>query len=127
FNRANPTNAVNVGFLAGQQYDYKTGDKLMARNPSSQPLVFIHDVTVRTSGNTLETAGIRVLKYAYDYASESDQKNNDWVVFRYSDVLLMKAEAILRSGAGSSGEALDIVNQIRTNRGASTLTTLNLD
>lgn len=127
FNRDNPAKAINVGFLAGQQYDYRTGDKLMARNPSSQPLVFSHDITIRTSGNTLETAGIRVLKYAYDYSSESDQKNNDWVVFRYADVLLMKAEAILRGGAGSDGDALDLVNQIRSNRGVSNLTSVSFD
>ncbi len=127
FDRPNPAHAINVGFLAGQQYDYKTGEKLMARNPSSQPLVFTHDITIRTSGPTLETAGIRVLKYAYDYLAESDQKNNDWVVFRYSDVLLMKAEAILRGGNGSVGEALDLVNEIRVNRGVLPFTTLNFE
>lgn len=127
FGRPNPTNAVNVGFLAGQQYDQTTGAALMARNPSSEPLVFTHDITIRTSGNTLETAGIRVLKYAYDYASQSGQKNNDWVVYRYADVLLMKAEAILRGGTGAPADALDIVNDIRSNRGVADLTSLTLD
>jgi hypothetical protein len=127
FNKPNPANAKNVGFLIGQQYNLTTGEPLMARNPASQPLVFTHDITIRTSGNTLETAGIRVLKYAYDYASTSGQKNNDWVVYRYSDVLLMKAEAILRGGSGDPGDALDIVNDIRANRGVSPLASLDLD
>lgn len=125
--RPNPANAVNVGFLAGQQYNLKTGAELMARNPSSAKLIFTHDITIRTSGNTLETAGIRVMKYAYDYASQSGQKNNDWVVFRYADILLMKAEAILRGGTGTAADALAIVNSIRTNRGVSNLTSLSLD
>lgn len=127
FNRPNPANAVNVGFLAGQQYNQTTGAPLMARNPSSEPLVYTHDITIRTSGNTLETAGIRVLKYAYDYVSLSGQKNNDWVVYRYADVLLMKAEAILRGGTGTAADALAIVNSIRTNRGVADLPSLNLD
>jgi len=127
FGRPNPANATNVGFLIGQQYNQTTGAALMARNPSSESLVFTHDITIRTSGNTLETAGIRVLKYAYDYLSQSGQKNNDWVVYRYADVLLMKAEAILRGGTGTPADALDIVNNIRSNRGAADLASLNLD
>src|SRR5690606_32494955 len=127
FNRPNPANAKTVGFLAGQQYNLTTGAALMARNPSSQPLVFTHDITIRTSGNTLETAGIRVLKYAYDYTSTSGQKNNDWVVYRYADVLMMKAEAILRGGTGSVATALTLVNSIRSKRGVNNLSSLDLD
>lgn len=127
FTRPNPAGGTTVGFLIGQQYDLTTGEPLNARNPSSEPLVFTHDITLRTSGATLETAGIRVLKYAYDYASASGQKNNDWVVYRYADVLLMKAEAMLRGGNGSAAEALDIVNSIRENRGTSPLASLDLD
>ncbi|MBZ4187281.1 RagB/SusD family nutrient uptake outer membrane protein [Niabella beijingensis] len=117
----------NVGFFIGQQYDWKNNKPLMARNPANTPLVFTREVTIRTSGATLETAGIRPLKYAYDYSS-SGQKNNDWVVFRYSDVLLMQAEAVLRGGTGSSTvEALAKVNTIRTNRGVTPFASLTLD
>jgi len=124
---ANPGRRRNVGFLVGQQYNLSNDRPLMARNPSTQPLVFTREVTIRTAGNTLETAGIRVLKYAFDYGVPSGQRNNDWVVFRYADVLLMKAEAILRGGSGSQAEALEIVNSIRRNRNASELTSLTLD
>ena len=124
---ANPGKRRNVGFLVGQQYDLRTDKPLMARNPASQPLVFTPEVTLRTSGNTLETAGIRVMKYAFDYSVPSGQRNNDWVVFRYADVLLMKAEAILRGGNGSEAAALALVNSIRENRGVAPFTTLTLD
>ena len=127
FDKPNPAEAKTVGFLIGQQYNLTTGEPLFARNPSNQPLEFTHDITIRTAGNTLETAGIRVLKYPYDYASSTGQKNNDWVVYRYADVLLMKAEAILRGGNGTEDEALAIVNNIRNNRGAGELTSLDLD
>ncbi|MNN19787.1 SusD family protein [compost metagenome] len=83
-------------------------------------------MTIRTSGATLETAGIRPMKYAFDYAV-TGQRNNDWVVFRYADVLLMQAEAILRGGTGTATEALGLVNTIRTNRGVNNLTALTLD
>src|SRR5690606_18660156 len=90
------------------------------------PLSFTREVTIRTSGATLETAGIRPMKYAFDYAV-SGQRNNDWVVFRYSDVLLMQAEAILRGGTGTAVDALALVNSIRVNRNVSALEALTLD
>jgi len=124
---ANPGKRRNVGFLVGQQYNLSNDAPLMARNPSSQPLVFTPEVTLRTSGATLETAGIRVMKYAFDYSVPSGQRNNDWVVFRYADVLLMQAEAILRGGSGSGTDALTLVNNIRENRGVAPFTSLTLD
>ncbi|MGE9311938.1 RagB/SusD family nutrient uptake outer membrane protein [Niabella sp. CJ426] len=116
----------NVGFFAGQQYNWTTNAPLMARNPANAPLVFTREVTIRTSGATLETAGIRPMKYAFDY-SVTGQRNNDWVVYRYSDVLLMQAEAILRGGTGTAGEALGLVNGIRANRGVAAFGSLTLD
>ncbi len=117
----------NVGFFAGQQYSRITNEPLMARNPANAPLVFTREVTIRTSGATLETAGIRPMKYAYDYGV-TGQRNNDWVVFRYADVLLMQAEAILRGGSGGTEtEALALVNDIRSKRGVPALASLTLD
>ena len=54
-----------------------------------------------------------------------DQKDNEYAIFRYADVLLMKAEALLRTGDAAGG--LAIVNQIRTKRGASALGSLDLN
>lgn len=125
-NRTKGYHRQNVGFFVGQQYSWVTNQPLMARNPANAPLIFTREVTIRTSGATIETAGIRTLKYPFDYAV-TGQRNNDWVVFRYSDVLLMQAEAILRGGTGSATSALELVNTIRTNRGINALTNLSLD
>ncbi|WP_270088142.1 RagB/SusD family nutrient uptake outer membrane protein [Sphingobacterium sp. SYP-B4668] len=125
-NKSKKYHRQNVGFFAGQQYNWTTNQPLMARNPANAPLSFTREVTIRTSGATLETAGIRPMKYAFDYGV-TGQRNNDWVVYRYSDVLLMQAEAILRGGTGAASDALDLVNDIRTNRGVTVFTTLTLD
>lgn len=125
-NRTKNFHRQNVGFFAGQQYNWSTNQPLMARNPATAPLSFAREVTIRTSGATLETAGIRPMKYAFDYAV-TGQRNNDWVVFRYADVLLMHAEAILRGGAGTAAEALTLVNSIRSSRGVVDFTALTLD
>ncbi|MES2647693.1 MAG: RagB/SusD family nutrient uptake outer membrane protein [Bacteroidota bacterium] len=123
---ANPGKRVNVGFMLGQQYDLVTDAPLKARNPADKPLVFTRDVKlVETDPATLELTGIRPNKYAYDYGTPGDQKNNDFAVFRLADVLLMKAEALLRTSNAAAG--LTLVNSIRQKRGAADLATLTLD
>jgi len=122
----NPGNRQNVGFLLGQQYNLTTDAPLKARNPATAPLSFTREVKIKeTDVNTLELSGIRVLKYPFDYASPGGQKNNDFAIFRYADVLLMKAEAMLRT-SGTAG-ALVIVNSIRAKRGATALASLDLN
>ena len=66
--------------------------------------------------------GIRAQKYPYDYATSGDQKNNDWAYYRYADVLLMKAEALLRTD--KAGDGLIIVNSLRAARSATPLASL---
>ena len=62
--------------------------------------------------------GTRNIKFYPDYTNITNRnQNNDVPVFRYSDILLMKAEAILRGAAATGGAtALSLVNQIRNNR-----------
>lgn len=71
--------------------------------------------------------GYRNVKFFPDATSTNRNQNNDIPVFRYSDVILMKAEAALRSG--SSGQAVaELVNQVRSNRTTSpALTTVTLE
>ncbi len=129
----NPGKRDNVGFLIGQQYNLTTGAALFARNPSTAPLSFTREVKINEPDpNTLEFTGIRVIKYPFDYKNSGVQKDNDYVMFRLADVLLMKAEAILRGGtgtaAGSYGStALDIVNSLRAKRGANALASIDLN
>jgi hypothetical protein len=89
-----------VGFQAGQMHAPGGISPLQDRN--GHPLVFTAALTLITSGATLETAGIRGLKYIPD-SGNYNSPNNDLVLMRYSDALLMKAEAIARGGAGSVG------------------------
>lgn len=49
--------------------------------------------------------------------------SNDFAVFRYADVLLMKAEALFRKG--NTAAALPLVNQIRQRAGLTALTSLD--
>ncbi|HEX9509762.1 MAG TPA: RagB/SusD family nutrient uptake outer membrane protein [Puia sp.] len=61
--------------------------------------------------------GYRNIKFYPDANSPNRNQNNDVPVFRYSDILLMKAEAILRGGAATLGQtALTLANQLRAER-----------
>jgi hypothetical protein len=118
---------VRVGFLFGQQFD-ETGAALKDRKGNA--LAFKREVKLKETGNDLEITGIRVIKYPVDYTSGSTQANNDYVIFRYADVLLMKAEAILRGGTATAVAPATpslIVNDIRLKRGASLLTSVDLN
>jgi hypothetical protein len=74
--------------------------------------------------------GTRNIKFYPDYTNTTSRnQNNDVPVFRYSDIILMKAEAILRGGAPTMGQtALSLVNMLRENRTTSPdWTTVDLD
>ena len=72
--------------------------------------------------------GTRNIKYYPDKSSTSRDQGNDLVLLRYADVLLMKAEALLRGGQDpDGGSALALVNQIRTRAQVPALTGLTLN
>lgn len=61
--------------------------------------------------------GIRNIKFLPDANSSSRNQSNDAPLFRYADILLMKAESILRGGTVTNGQtALTLVNMVRSNR-----------
>lgn len=129
----NPGSRVNVGFLIGQQYNW-ANDALL-KDRTGLNLAFTPEVKLIENGANFEITGIRAFKYPIDYANDnSGNVDNDYVFFRLSDVLLMKAEAILRGGTGTAAGAygstpLEIVNYIRTlpSRGAPALSSVTLD
>lgn len=110
---------IRAGFLEGQQFD-ETGTALEDRK--GNPLAFTKEVALIEAGDDLETTGVRVIKYPIDYNND-ETPDNDYVYYRYADVLLMKAEAAMRNG--DSGTALDIVNEVRSARGASSMSSID--
>ena len=120
------TNGILPGFLVGQQF---TGAGVPLNDRKGNALVFTPAVSLKETGNNLEVTGIRVVKYPIDYVS-GDNSNNDYVLYRYSDVLLMKAEAILRGGTPTAVApitAVAAVNMVRSRVSATTLATVSLD
>lgn len=122
---------VRGNFLWGPQWDVSGSKRLVddgtlasGVDPDGPPF------TIRPEINELfpeawREAGARITKYEIEIGAQSNM-NNDVPIFRYSDVILMRAEALWRMDNGSQ-EALDLVNQIRARAGVEPFTELTAD
>lgn len=112
--------AVVLGFNYGQQYDV-SGDSLFDR--SGAPLFFTFDWSLDASN---ESMGVRVYKYPIRETPVNIKRTpNDFLIWRYADVILMKAECLARTGDLAGAKTL--VNELRTKRKAPELSTLELE
>ena len=121
----------NLCILRGDVYvrDPKT------LRPTTEPFMyngnqvhFTEDITLAKKDNTIEVGndanayqqGCHSIKWFTTPADYNNSRNqsNDLPIFRYADILLMKAEALTRQG--SSG-AKALFNQIRSYAGAPTI------
>jgi hypothetical protein len=121
-------------FIAG--YQYKLGGGLVmddgadGADPDGKPLNFGNFGSTAGQINELgpqawRQSGVRIGKWEFQIGGTPDL-SNDYSVFRYADVLLMKAEALWRkSGSATNAAALALVNQIRTRAGLTGLTSLD--
>ena len=109
-----------TGFLVGPQFN-AAGVQLTDRN--NVPLSFTPGVNIaETAQPAIEQSGIRVIKYT-TVGGNNDVPVNDYVFFRFADVMLMKAEAAYRISAADPA-VLTSINMLRTNRGATPKTTI---
>lgn len=104
-------------FLIGQLYDANTGEPLYTAY--ERLLNHTVDITVLDGyerekgwGDVHQEDGARIWKWKVERGTLSAM-NNDMAIFRYSDVKLMKAEALVRMG-GSNAEATNLVNEVRS-------------
>ena len=92
----------------------------MAAAPYTYQLTIDPNITLRANPALFDVGndeigwnlGTRNIKFLPDYTNTTSRnQNNDVPVFRYSDIILMKAEAILRGGTPTLGQtALSLVN-----------------
>jgi starch-binding outer membrane protein, SusD/RagB family len=72
-----------------------------------------------------ESNGIRVPKYQPDVAAPGGQGENDFAIFRLADIMLVKAEALVRSN--NAAAALPVVNAVRARAGVAPLTSVDIN
>jgi hypothetical protein len=99
-------------FLFGQQYD-SGGNAIIE---SGEPFIYTPTIEDYTARKKWEGARIAKYQYQKDITYGADMEN-DFVLFRYADVLYMKLEALYR--LGRAGEIIDNpeLQKIRTRAG----------
>ncbi|MGC3977513.1 MAG: RagB/SusD family nutrient uptake outer membrane protein [Paludibacteraceae bacterium] len=117
-------------FIWGPQYT-SSGEPLLdpgyekdtAIDPDGPQIIFTP--TFISLYSTARQSGARIGKWEIEIGG-SGQMNNDFFMFRYSDIVLIKAEVLWRKD-NSSKEALDLVNLFRTRAGVEKFESLTAD
>ncbi|OJV33239.1 MAG: RagB/SusD family nutrient uptake outer membrane protein [Bacteroidia bacterium 43-41] len=92
------------------------GDKELEYKPDA--------IALDVSGTPNEkTAGARMAKYEFDNTAQAGGQlvHNDWVLFRYADVLLMKSEALVRAGQNGDAELQQVRGRVDATARTATL------
>lgn len=135
----NPSDKRRLGWITGLQYS-SSGELIKcvwesAPSPLDYTVDFgniynANDPAIYDHRNAREYNGARFVKYAIG-ALPGWGMGNDVAVFRYADILLLKAEALMRKNGGTATpEAVNLVNQVRARsipQNPYTVGTLTLD
>jgi len=116
---------VGAGSNGGQGLNLPTRDLQLS---FADPLDRRRDATIGTSYlNTSNNRVINILfgrKYTSQVAAALDG-NDNFIVLRYADVLLMYAEALNENNQGPNADAISRINDVRARAGVAALRDLN--
>jgi len=106
--------------LEGKQINLSTGNVILMNDGSE--LNYTEAIGDLNAAKANE--GVRMYKYEVK-DGEGWERDHDWVVMRYSEILLMKAESYVR--LGNAGAALPFVQQVRSRAGLTTTGPIDLN
>ncbi len=109
-------------FLFGPQYKFGTTTPVLGTEEySGKPLVFVNSIRRESEGDNSsqggmdkgeENSGARFNKYKSGRTSDENYQENDYNIYRLTEIYFNKAEAIMRKNGGTANaEALDLINQ----------------
>jgi hypothetical protein len=130
YGTANPDPRLKLNFYTDKDYMEETG-KAVEDGATDKPLEYMPlavkvDFTATDDPHAMKCAGARMKKYEFDKSTTQQYSfNNDLVIWRYADALLLKAEAEYRMG--NKADALTIVNEVRSRAAATPRTELTLN
>ena len=130
YGTANPDPRLKLNFYTDKDYMEETG-KAVEDGATDKPLEYMPlavkvDFTAADDPHAMKCSGARMKKYEFDKSTTQQYSfNNDLVIWRYADALLLKAEAEYRMG--NKADALTIVNEVRARVAATPRTELTLN
>ena len=109
--------------ITDPSYEQFNPDDPTYLDPDGAPLNLTPEINM-LEPKCLRQAGTRVAKYPFILGSNR-YTSNDFAIFRYSEVLMIKAEALLRNG--DAGGGLSLVNEVRLRANATPLPELTYE
>lgn len=111
YNLFHPEDYRANAFLVGLQFaDFDEASGVALEDSKGNPLDYT--VEILEFPFVTESTGVRTLKYQIDSGRNGAFANNDFAVFRYSDIILMHAEALIQ--LSKNQEAIALINEVRT-------------
>lgn len=97
-----------------QTYTDEDGVQQPVMDWNGEPMVVTPTIDMLVNNNGGEAQGVMNIKYEVEPGGLQNM-NNDMVIFRLADIMLMKAEALMRdNGGAATQEAVGLVNQVRS-------------
>ncbi|UGU15694.1 RagB/SusD family nutrient uptake outer membrane protein [Sinomicrobium kalidii] len=110
-------------FLFGPQYRYGTDEPILGSEEyNGQPMVYVNNIRRNSEGQTgegsmtdgEENSGARFNKYRSGRQDDENYLNNDFVIYRLTEMYFNKAEALMRrNGGAATAEAVSLINRSR--------------
>lgn len=111
-------------FLFGPQYKYGTTTPVLGSEEySGKPFVLVNSIRRESEGDLTseggmtkgeENSGARFNKYKSGRTSDANYKENQFMIYRLTEIYFFKAEALMRkNGGAATQEAVDLINESR--------------
>lgn len=114
YEKYDPADIRRQQWLEGPQYD-KAGNPLLMTD-GTQLNYTPHITSLFDASNPAKSnEGVRSVKYEYADGLQGECMDNDYVVYRYADILMMKGEALVRQGHPEL--AVPLFNEVRSRTG----------
>lgn len=105
---------IEQWIVGPQTYINDEGEEEVIWSWYGHPMVITPEITALQSDDTGWDEGAINIKYEIEIGGLANM-NNDMVIFRLADMMLLKAEALMRLNGGSATqEAVDLVNEVRS-------------
>ncbi|HIX53583.1 MAG TPA: RagB/SusD family nutrient uptake outer membrane protein [Candidatus Sphingobacterium stercoripullorum] len=111
-------------FLFGPQYKYGTTEPVVGSEEwDGKPLVFVNSIRRESEGDLTsegsmtegeENSGARFHKYKSGTLEEDNYQENDYIIYRLTEIYFNKAEALMRKNGGlATQEVVELINASR--------------
>ncbi|MBE8719761.1 RagB/SusD family nutrient uptake outer membrane protein [Sphingobacterium pedocola] len=111
-------------FLFGPQYKYGTSEQVLGTEEwDGKPFAYVNSIRRESEGDLTsegsmaegeENSGARFNKYKSGTLSDANYQENDFIIYRLTEIYFNKAEALIRKNGGiTTDEAVELINDSR--------------